>query len=146
MDQVDISACKAENTLEAEASWGVARHPRHAAPRTEEYFFSFCKTRHVLSILRMRGKFIGLASLWSTSNQWLGLRQPLRHVLVRCAIYTSRREAATPHLGFPLPQVYSRLNTTLIFQDCHLFSGMIFPDFSRFAKAITSILLDHFCT
>ncbi len=31
-------AFKARNTLEVEASQGAARHPRHATPRTTEYF------------------------------------------------------------------------------------------------------------
>ncbi len=28
---------------------------------------------------------------------------------VRCTVYTSREEAAAPHLSLPLPQVYSQL-------------------------------------
>ncbi len=34
--------------------------------------------------------------------------------LVHCAIYTSRGEAAAPHLGSPLPQVYSQLYHDII--------------------------------
>ncbi len=43
-------------------------------------FFSFCEVRHIPSILRIAGEFLGLASLWSNNMQWLGSRQPLRHV------------------------------------------------------------------
>ncbi len=85
-------------------------------------FFSFCEVRHVLSILHMRRR-IPRACL--TLIYW----QPMARIMasseacasVRCAIYTSWGEAAMPHLGLPLPQVYPSLrpiHTGTLFMCC----------------------------
>ncbi len=74
-------------------------------------FFSFCKTRHVPSILCTRR---GIPRVCLTLNYW----QPTAQIpaaseacgSVRCAVYTSQANAAALRLSLPLPQVYSWLN------------------------------------
>ncbi len=95
---------KTGNTLEATASRGVLL-------LVLKKFFRFWEARHVWSILHMRRGF-------PRACLTLIYRQLTAQIVatseacdsVCCAVYTSRREAATPCLGLSLPQVYSWLN------------------------------------
>ncbi len=80
--------------------------------------FSFCKVRHVLSLLRMtRG--IPRACLTLICQQAMAQIAAAACEAcgyIRCTVYTIRGEAVAPHLGLPLPQVYSQLSVRNIFQ------------------------------
>ncbi len=71
---------KAGNTLEAEASRDTVWHPRRISPRTKECFSVSARRGMFCPYCAWGGEFLGLVSLWSTDNRWLGSHQPLRHV------------------------------------------------------------------
>ncbi len=87
---------KAGNTLGAEASWGVAWHPRCAAPRTKECFSVSARRSMFHPYYAWGEEFLGLALLWSSDNWWLGSRQPLRHVPLSIA-QSALAEERLPH-------------------------------------------------
>ncbi len=91
---------------QAEAWCGILGTPH----RGLKNFFSFCKARHVPSILHIR-RGIPRACLTLIYQHAMSQIAAASEACdsARCAVYTSRGEAAALHFGLPLPQVHSRL-------------------------------------
>ncbi len=98
-----------DNTVESQEDWLFSQEytrsrgkPRYgvaslvAAPCTKECFSVSARRGIFRPYCAWGGGFLWLASLWSTNNQWLGSRQPLRHVAQFVALSTLS-EKRLPH-------------------------------------------------
>ncbi len=92
----------------------AAQHDIFGAPQTKECFLVSVRRDMFCQYCACGEEFLGLASFWSTDNQWLESGQPLRHVAQFVAPSTLVVERPPrPRLGLPLPQVYSQLQQSI---------------------------------
>ncbi len=93
---------------------------RRTTPRCGlKNFFSFCKARHVLSILCIR-RGIPRACLTLIYRHAMARIAAASEACgsARCAIYSNRGEAAVSCLSLPLPEVYSQLKRYMVKRAC----------------------------